>query len=212
MNKKITAVLLTVALALLCGCAAAGSDKTLRDHGLDVVAQMDEILRSDAYLDMYTGDGEIRDILRAAEEKKHSELLAVYSVSMPENAAQQWAFAETDFGELSESLQKRVLSQAYGSALISQVNAGQGAVTLAAASVCTGGKTFVCPKAEGDALYIYVYADACPVAVAFAEGEDKAFSATGMLILNEEFDASSQESVASEFAELGAVVSVIPTT
>jgi len=209
MNKKITAVLLTVALALLCGCAAAGSDKTLRDHGLDVVAQMDEILRSDAYLDMYTGDGEIRDILRAAEEKKHSELLAVYSVSMPENAAQQWAFAETDFGELSESLQKRVLSQAYGSALISQVNARQGAITLAAASVCTGSKTFVCPSAEGDVLYIYVYADACPVAVAFAEGEDKAFSATGMLLLNEDFDTSSQESIASEFAELGAVVAVV---
>ena len=209
MNKRITGILLLLALVLLCGCGGADGDKTLREHGLDVVAQMDEMLASDAYLDMYTGDGEIRDILRAAEEKKHTDLLAVYSVSMPENAAEQWAFAETDFGELSESLQKRVLSQAYGSALISQVNAGQGAVTLAAASVCTGGKTFVCPKAEGDALYIYVYADACPVAVAFAEGEDNAFSATGMLLLDEDFDTSSQESIASEFAELGAVVRVV---
>jgi len=208
-KKRIMAIVLIAGLSALCACGASGSDKTLREHGLDVIGQMDEMVGSDAYLDMYTGDGEIRETLRAAAEGKHTELLAVYSVAMPENAAEMWAFAETDFGELSESLQKRVLSQAYGSALISQVNARGGAVTLAAASVCTGSKTFVCPKAEGSALYIYTFRDACPVAVSFAEGEDDAFFASGMFLLDENFDASSQESISSAFAELGAVVSLV---
>lgn len=205
--KKIVSAILLLCLAL-CLCACGAGEKSLCDHGMDVVAQIDEILGSDAYLDMYTGDGEIRDIL-AAVKTPHEEPAAIYAVAMPQNAEEQWMFADTDFSMLSESLKERVLSQAYGSALISQMNARGGALMLAAATVCTGSKTFVCPGAEGSMLYIYVYADACPVAVAFAEGENKAFSATGMLILDGNFDVSSQESIASELAELGAVVSVV---
>ena len=206
MKKLLCAALLLCLLLTLSACGA--EEKSLHDHGLDVIAQMDEMVQSDVFLDMYTGSGEIRDILSGVKAP-HGEPTAVYSVSMPENAAEMWAFAETDFGELSENLQDRVLTQAYGPALISQVNARGGAATLAAATVCTGGKTFVCPGTEGSALYIYTYADACPVAVSFAEGEDDAFSANGMFLLDEDFDASSPESIASAFAELGAIVSLV---
>ena len=206
MKNKMILFLAAVLLLSLCACGAG--EKSLIDHGLDVIAQMDEMVQSDAFLDMYTGSGEIRDILSGVKAP-HGEPTAVYSVSMPENAAEMWALAETGFGELSPALQERVLSQTYGPALISQVNARGGAATLAAATVCTGGKTFVSKAAEGGTLYIYAYADACPVAVAFAEGEDDAFYATGMFILDATFDASSQEAVASAFAELGAVVSPV---
>ena len=81
---------------------------------------------------------------------------------------------------------------------------GRGATTI-----CTAGKTFVSTEGDGDAIYLYVYENACPAAVSFVRGEDNSVSASGTFILNDGFDASSHESLEEFFGEAGAVIKEI---
>ena len=111
---------------------------------------------------------------------------------------------------LSENLKTAMRQKAFGAALITQINAQNGATTLAATTICTAGKTFVSTEGDGDAIYLYVYENACPAAVSFVRGEDNTVSASGTFILNDGFDAGSPESLEAFFGEVGAVIEEIP--
>lgn len=95
---------------------------------------------------------------------------------------------------------------------VTQINAQNGATTLAATTVCSAGKTFVSTEEDGDAIYLYVYENACPAAVSFVKGEDNTVSASGTFIINDGFDTSSPESLQEFFGETGAVVENVPIT
>ena len=111
---------------------------------------------------------------------------------------------------LSENLKTAMRQKAFGAALITQINAQNGATTLAATTICAAGKTFVSSEGDGDAIYLYVYENACPAAVSFVRGEDNSVSASGTFILNDGFDASSHESLEAFFGEAGAAIESLP--
>ena len=72
---------------------------------------------------------------------------------------------------------------------------------LAAASVCTAGKTFVHDQAQ-DMIYLYVFANSAPVAVTFTVGEDHTVSASGMFVVYDDFPCGSAGEIEAFFEEL----------
>ena len=212
MKKGIIALVFALALSL-CACdgdsGKTSGSKTLLEHGLNIVATMDEMADSDEYINFYSGNKEMAEIVKEIGKGDHSAPVAVYKITVDEKAMEAWDMLSGLEG-LSENLKAAMRQKAFGAALITQINAQNGATTLAATTICTAGKTFVSTEGDGDAIYLYVYENACPAAVSFVRGEDNSISASGTFILNDGFDTSSPESLEVFFGESGAVIESIP--
>lgn len=214
MKKRIVAIAMAFALLLsLCACGGESTStsegKALLDHGLDVIATMDEMADSDEYINFYTASKDMAEIVKKIRKGDHSAPVAVYKITIAKEAIEAWDMLSGLDG-LSENLKTAMRQKAFGAALITQINAQNGATTLAATTICTAGKTFVSTEGDGDAIYLYVYENACPAAVSFVRGEDNTVSASGTFILNDGFDAGSPESLEAFFGEVGAVIEEIP--
>ena len=210
MKKRVFVAAMAFALMIcLCACnresETVSGEKTLLEHGLEVVASMDEMAGSEKYVNFYTGSKEMTEIVKNIGEGDHSKPVAVYKITVDKNAMEAWDILSGLEG-LSENLKTAMRQKAFGAALITQINAQSGATTLAATTICTAGKTFVSTEEDGDVIYLYVYENACPAAVSFVRGEDNSVSASGTFILNDGFDASSPESLEAFFGESGAVI------
>lgn len=199
MQKKIFA-LTAALLLLLAGCGQqASAGKSLYDHGLEVVAMMEEMASSDTYLTMQTGNSDILALLEEAAGSDFSQPQAVYAIHLPREALLAMVGAVS--GSLSDALSSYLCTRG-GAAMFTQVNAYAGAETLAAASLCAAGKTFVSDEAVENVVYLYTYPDAPPAAVAFAPGEDGSVSASGTLILYEGFRPQSGQDISDFFGGL----------
>jgi len=214
MKKRMIALAMAFVLMLsLCACGGesgtSSGGKTLLEHGLEVVATMDEMAGSDEYINFYTGSKDMTEIVKEISKGDHSAPVAVYKITIDKEAMEAWDMLSGLEG-LSENLKTAMRQKAFGAALITQINAQNGATTLAATTICTAGKTFVSSEGDGDAIYLYVYENACPAAVSFVRGEDNSVSASGTFILNDGFDASSPESLETFFGDSGAVIESVP--
>lgn len=196
--KRLCAFVLTIVIVMsLCGCgnksAIKVSEKSLYEHGLDVVSLMVEAARSESYLQVYTGSDELLEIVKTIGEGEFTVPKVVYAVKLP--VKMLWELTDyIKMGDLSEELTNALNGKMLG-ALVTRINALSGANYLAATSVCTMGKTFVKSDLTEDVIYIYVYEDATPVAITFTVGEGGAVSASGTFIIHDEFTCGSAEEI-----------------
>lgn len=210
--KRILAVLLSVVMLLsLCACGGATStkadEKSLYEHGLDVIAVMSEMTQLESYVETYTGSGEIKEIVQTIGEEDYTSPKAVYAITA--SAEQIAAYAGVDTLEGASDALQHTMENKFIVALISQVNGMAGAMNLAAASVCTSGKTFVSDEISESVVYLYTYEDARPVCVTFTCGEDSTVSATGMFMMYDKFTCDSAEEIEEFFGEVGVKVSEV---
>lgn len=208
--KRIGCLILALGMMLsVTACSGAGesrgkeekSEKSLYEQGLEVVELMGKMARSTDYLSLMGGSrAEVIELLRNAGRGSSSEPEAVYCVTMSSFAVRK--LLEEEAGEsvkisstLREEMEKRAMSS-----IASRINAEAGQMALMSASICTAGKLFVDHEVTENMMYIYVYEDSFPAAVAFIPGEDGAVSATGVFILNEDF-AEDPETYLDEYAD-----------
>ncbi len=199
--KHLSLVLVFVLLLGLCGCGKASP--SLYDRGLEAAALLTEMASSEAYIATYTAMEPIGNlIMERFAPGSCSVPKAVYAISLDPQKLMQYPQALSE--ELAQHLSHRALA-----AVISQLNAMEGAETLAAASICTAGTTFVCPGVS-DCIYLYTYEDALPIAVTFTTGFDDTVSASATFLADSQLSTDSLETVQAYFAQLGAAV--IPVT
>ena len=182
--------------------------KTLCERGEELAAELAEMAGNRDYLSLYTGDEEILGILaRAVEGKDYTSPKAVYSLTVPEDAAGKILelMGMEGADSLPDHLKRRVREKMF-QALPAQVNAMAGADTLAAASICTAGKVFADPAVTDGVIYLYTYENGAPVAVTFLPGEDGAVSAGGTFLLGDSFSVESLGSADGMLGLLGVKV------
>lgn len=189
-KKGIYAVLLLAMVWAFSGC---GEKKSLADHGMDVVELLEEALNSEEYVKIYSATEQIGRVIEEAAEGDFSEPEAVYSITIDEDDLLDLADAD-DLEDMSEELQRVIKGKTAG-ALCNIINARAGAEILAASSIISMGKTFVFEDEIENQIYLYTFEDAKPIMVSFVVGEDGAVSATGTLILLENFECGSEDEV-----------------
>lgn len=208
--KKLSVYLIffLVFTLLLCACGnTASSEKSLYDQGLDIIALMDEAVRSDGYLDLFTSSDALRTTIQEITEGNYTAPSAVYSIRFPEDALFQ--FCGTSAPEnLSESL-LAYLNHRLLPAAVTQLNATGGVEKLSASSVCTISKAFVNSTLTEDILYLYTFETGFPISVVFTPGENGAVSATGTFLLLADFPCSSPEEIEAFFGEIPVEISQI---
>lgn len=210
MKKSISNILICaviiLALAMALSFSACGSNKdhaetkSLYAQGLEVVQLMAEMTNTEAYIDIHTGDSAIKDIIQSISNGDYSAPKAVYAISITdENLTAMAELGNLD--NASEELKSVLMQRVLGS-LIPQINGMSGVENLAASSVCTVGKTFVDENATENAIYLYTYENATPVAVTFTVGEDQAVSASGVFVMYDGFTCGSADEIKSFFSDI----------
>ena len=192
--KTAAAVLTAAMLLTLSACGgtpAKTQEKSLYDHGLGLVALLDEMAGSEEYLAIYSASEELNAIVSEAAQGDFTNPRTVYKITageLPPELAEELA----EFDSLPETLRENIRSRMFA-AMVTQINAQAGPTTLAATSICTAGKTFVSAELTENMIYIYTFENAVPVAVTFTMGEDSAVSAGATFLLYDGFTGSIED-------------------
>lgn len=195
------AVMLTVSMLTLSLSACGNSvndtqTKSLYEQGLEVVQLMDEMTQSEDYIDLFTGNSEVKSVVQNISAGDYTAPKAVYAISLTDESDEAMAELYQFCDDGSEEFKSYLTDRIYGS-LITQINGRGGTENLAAASACTAGKTFVNEDAAENVIYLYTYENAVPVAVTFIVGEDSAVSASGVFVMYDEFPCDSADEIKS---------------
>lgn len=200
-NLLIIIVLLMVLSLSACSNNESNAEtKSLYAQGLEVVQLMSEMTHTKGYVDIYTGDSEIKTVIQNIATGDYSSPKAVYAISITDdNLAAMAEFNNLD--NASEELKAFLIQRALGS-LMTQINGMSGVENLAASSICTVGKTFVSENATNDVIYLYTYENAIPVAVSFIVGENQAVSASGVFVMYDKFTCGSADEIKTFFSDI----------
>lgn len=184
------------------------SDKSLYAHGLEVISLMEEMAENEGYIDLYSNEPSLKEILSVVKEGNFTQPKAVYKISVSNEIFSRLTELE-HMDNLSAPLKKYIKSRA-SAVVVNQINEFGGALPLAAANICTAEKTFVSKELTEDTLiYLYTYENAVPAVVAFSAGEDNAVSAFGCFILYEDFHTETPQEIEKFFKELSAEVELV---
>lgn len=204
--KRKWMMIVTVITAL--GLAACGSNKekvSLYEQGLEVVSLMEEMANSESYIQLFTGNTEINEIIQNIAEGDYSQPAAVYEVIISEDNYQM-VLENTDVQTTVSEELERTMQKKINAALVTQINALGGSMNLAASTVCTVGKSFIDQGFKQDRIYIYTYENTVPVAITFLEEEEGIVSATGSFLINEELQKLTEETIALLFEDMNVTV------
>lgn len=167
--------------------------KSLYDHGLELVEVVEEMAKSEKYLEIYTGSPRISEVISEFGQGDYSVLQKVYKLTPTSDYLAEYEMA-AELSGLSEKV-KKIVSDKTIASLATQINAMGGAENLAATTVCTAGKTFVSDELQKACVWIYVFEDGFPVAVTFTAGEDSTVSASAMIISCDGFPSESAQEI-----------------
>ena len=172
--------------------AIPAPEKSLYEHGLDIIAMMDEMIRSDFYLDTMSSSQEIEEKASELAQGNYSKPKAVYELTVPTFATLLALLDEEMAGleELSPELQAQLNTRS-ASAFITQLNAMEGTTALATSSVFTASKLFVSSALSENTIYLYTFEQGHSIAIVYTPGENNAVSATGYFLLNEDISTES---------------------
>ena len=204
MSKKRIILLIMLLLIALSGCAGSGnSRKSLYEHGMDVIALMEEMVGSSSYGSLMSSAAEIEQIRQTLAGGDYAAPQAVYEIEVP-TMGDILAYAESEVTteSFSDSLNK-LLDNRSASSLINLINSRSGTAALATSSVYTASKTFVSSGTKESTIYLYTFQNGNPIAVVFTTGEDSTVTATGTFLIADGFDAASVEQLQALFREAG---------
>jgi len=173
--KKLFCLLLCL---LMLPCALA-EEKTLADHGMDVIALLMQKASSPAWLQAYTQAPEIISLAEELGTVDYSQPVHIYALTLD--------FSQSDselmpiFEELPEPLRTEVLRSLPGM-VPALLNGQQGSAAQAASSMLTTSKLFVYPELAEGVIYLYDFDARDPMMVSFTIGEDGAVQASGTVL------------------------------
>lgn len=200
--KILSLMLACSALFLLASCGGKkGESKSIYEQGLTLVSLLQEMAGSDSYLQLYSSMLEAQQILSDAANGDYTAPRAVYRIRISDAAV--FAGIETLPDTLRDYASSRIQSS-----LANLINAQSGSSILAAASICTAEKTFVCSDFTGNTTYLYTYDSGVPVLVTFLAGEDGAVAAHGSFVLSEDFGTESAADIRQSLETFGIAAEV----
>ncbi|MCM1467774.1 MAG: hypothetical protein NC086_06455 [Alistipes sp.] len=180
--RKLTAVLLGLALILPAGCGEAKKEPpTLYDKGLAVVAALAGELNGE-YVGYFTSS-EIAKLAEELAEQDYSDPLCVYELKYADSGLKRFLLGITgEDGDIPQEVMDRMGGFTY---LANIINVRKGTDYLALSSILTATELFVNETVTQDAAYLYFYEDAYPVLVSYQAGEDGAVYAVGSFVFSD---------------------------
>lgn len=201
MKKRISIIFMAVMIFGMTACGTKKEQVSLYEQGLEVVALMDEMADSQSYVQMFTGNTQISELIQSNTNGDYSKPQVVYEVMLQKDNYQGLLENEETQTTMSDEL-KGIISKKVNASVITQLNAYGGSENLAASTICTAGISFVNNEVKEDVIYIYVYENTAPVAVIFLKEGNDIVSANGTFMFGEELANLTKESISQLFEGL----------
>lgn len=182
-------------------------DKSIYDHGLDIVAMLEEITHSEEYIQAFSSSADIIATIKNIGEGDYTTPQTVYKITFDMDnvlKTSDMLDLENASDTLINNLKGRVINS-----IITGINSRSGVTALAATSVCATGKTFVSNELQEEMIYLYTFSDAVPVAVAFTTGENNTVTASGNFLLYDELSAGSVQELLEYFGAYSVEIEVV---
>lgn len=208
MKKKVLVVLFVILILSLTACGSKKEQLSLYEQGLEVVALMDEMADSQSYVQMFTGNTKISELIQSNTKGDYSRPQAVYEVVLQKDNYQGLIGNEDTQTTMSDEL-KRIMGKKENASLITQMNAYGGSENLAASTICTVGISFVNNEVKEDVIYIYVYENTAPVAVVFLQEGNDIVSANGTFMFGEKLMNLTEETILQLFEGTYVTVQIV---
>ena len=200
MFKKLTTLLTIIGLMIcLAGCQTHSQTQTLDDAGESLIALMADMVKSEAYADLYDFPNAYADTAAKLREGDYKKPSAVYTLLVPENAA---LLGESIPDGLTASLDTYLHDAAF-LAFSSRINQMQGVDALSASSMFAAQISFVGEEGVERTLYLYTFEDGYPLAVNFLPGEDGAVRAVGYFLLHEGLNTADADAIEGSLEAIG---------
>lgn len=201
MKKRIIIIFMAVMIFGMTACGTKKEQISLYEQGLEVVDLMDEMADSQSYVQMFTGNTKISELIQSNTNGDYSKPQAVYEVVLQKDNYQGLLGNEEIQATMSDEL-KGIINKKVNASVITQLNAYGGSENLAASTICTAGISFVNSEVKEDVIYIYVYENTAPVAVIFLQEGNDIVSANGTFMFGEELTNMTEESISQLFEGL----------
>lgn len=184
-------------------------EKSLYEQGLDMIAMMDEMIRSDFYRDTMSPSYEIEELASNLALGDYTSPEAVYELSVPEFATLLALLDEdmTGLETLSPKLQAQ-LNDKNTSAFITRLNAMEGATAIAASSIFMANKLFVNHELTDNTIYLYTFEKGHSIAIIYIVGENNAVNASGYFLMDENISTTSAIELQSALKDAELILTV----
>ena len=117
---------------------------------------MEEMAGNQSYVQMFTGNTQISEVIQSNTNGDYSKPSMVYEVVLQKNNFQGLLENEGIQTTMSDEL-KRIVGKKVNASVVTQLNAYGGSENLAASTICTAGISFVNSEVKEDVIYIYIY-------------------------------------------------------
>ena len=198
MKKKNLVIFSVILILSLTACGSKKEQVSLYERGLEVVDLMDEMADSQSYVQMFTGNAKISNVIQNNTNGDYSKPQTVYEVVLRKDNYQGLIGNEDIQTTMSDELE-RIMKKKVHASLITQINAYGGSENLAASTICTAGISFVNKEEKDDVIYIYVYENTAPVAITFLQEGNDIVSANGTFMFGEELVNLTEETILQLF-------------
>lgn len=212
MKKKILISILLILTLILCSCTTKNGsgniegnhnldNKSLYDHGFEVISLLVEMIGNEEYREAMNNSTELQDIAGKIQDGDYSTPKTVYQVTITEDE-QNKLLAMNNINQenltdtLGNYMKKKMLVN-----VINLLNVQYGTSYLAASSIYTAEKYFVCNEMSEDVIYIYTYESGFPIIITFVTGDDGIVIAKGTFIFDEQFDVTTEQDVKDYLSE-----------
>ena len=176
--------------------------KSLYAEGLEVVQLMSEMIQPEGYVNLIFPDGEIKTFIQEEiSTGDYSSPKAVYAITISDEYIDIATPALNKLvGNLSEELKTYLWNQQFHSIIVTIY--GASSVSVRATNGLKIEKPFVNENATDNAIYLYTYENAKPIAVTFIVGEDHIVSAKGEFVLNDKFACGSADEIKASYYDI----------
>ncbi len=196
--------IISVFLAIIVCASAVSCDlpsKTPIEQGYEIISIIDEKIDSDKLASIYgiqADDLELLETLRAADYTENAE---VYQLYMPRDVYFKKLFGEDvsqdDFSETLYNSLTAISASMIAHTITKDYKA------IAVLSMTSYGQAFVDSSIDEDLLYLYVFNSGAPIIVSMHPSGNGAVTASGCIIINDEFNTADKESIERSFARFG---------
>ncbi len=196
----ITMCVLIAFSAVLSGCSTKESDDKLIKAGLESAARMKEAVCNETYRNIMSASAMVidSDMVSVVSNEDVSKYKAVYEVSFdPEKALESIAYRFEDYDKLSANLQKKIITQVYGS-MASMINANSGTSAMAFAALFNDGGSIKNDTLKERRIFVFVFESGYPVWVTYSPADNGLVSYVSNWIIADCTKIDSEESFISE--------------
>lgn len=204
MLRKLFRIISVFLVIIVCASAVSCDlpSKTPIEQGYEIISIIDEKIGSDKLASIYgiqADDLELLETLRAADYTGNAE---VYQLYMPRDVYFKKLFGEdVSQDDFSETLYNSLT--AISASMIAHIIDKNDYRALMVSSAISYGQAFVDSSIDEDMLYLYVFNSGAPIIVSMHPSGNGAVTASGCIIINDEFNTADKESIERSFARFG---------